>query len=104
MEDDRLPEKIEAVRQLLSERMGGQKVDYIFNPVGDAHRHLFRVGRRPTDHRLWLGREFVDALSVAELPARLKAAGVPALFARTTDHQIVWKDTNSRPTLVDRDD
>ena len=104
MEDDRLPEKIEAVRQLLSERMGGQKVDYILIPSATPTDIFFESaeGRPITDCGLAENSWMLSRLQC--LPARLKAAGVPALFARTTDHQIVWKDTNSRPTLVDRDD
>jgi len=104
MEEERLKEKIEAVRRLLSEAMPGREVDYILNPDGDAHRHLFRVGKRPTDHRLWLGEDLVDDLSVAELPVWLRNRGIPQLFAETTERQIVWKDTLSQPILVDRDD
>jgi hypothetical protein len=103
MEDERQGEKIEAVRQLLAETMGGAVVDYI-EPEGGPEPHLLRVGRRPNDHRLWLGQELVEDLSVTGLVDWLKASGVPALFAETTERQILCRDSLSTPRLIDRDD
>lgn len=105
MEDERLPEKLEVVKQLLSETMGGAGVDYI-GPK-DSHKfdlHLFRVGRRPTDHRLWLGQDLLDDLAVTEVASFLRAHNIPELFAVTTERQIYCEDTLKEPRLIDRDD
>jgi ribosomal protein S18 acetylase RimI-like enzyme len=104
MEDERLAEKIEVVKQLLSETMAGAEVDYI-GPK-DSHKfdlHLFRVGRRPTDHRLWLGQDLLDDLAVKESAAWLETNRVPELFAATTEKQIFCETSLAGPRLIDRD-
>ena len=105
MEDERLAEKIEVVTQLLSATMAGETLDYL-GPE-DTHKdyvHLFRVGRRPTDHRLWLGQDFLDDLAVTEIASWLREHKVPELFAATTKKQIYCEDTLKEPRLIDRDD
>lgn len=105
MEDERLAEKIEVVKQLLSRTMGGSEVDYI-GPRDSLKFgwHLFRVGRCPTDHRLCLGQDLLDDLAVKEIAAWLETNLVPRLFAATTEKQILCESSLAGPRLFDRDD
>jgi ribosomal protein S18 acetylase RimI-like enzyme len=105
MDDERFPEKIEIVKGLLSATMGEATVDYL--PPEDTHKdylHLFRIGRRPTDHRLWLGQELLEDLAVDQVVAWLKGHRVLELFAATTAKQVYCKSTLEEPRLIDRDD
>lgn len=105
MGDERLAEKIVMVKDFLSRAMVGAEVDYI-GPK-DSHKsdlHLFRLGRRPTDHRLWLGQDLLDDLAVEEIPAWLETNLIPELFAGTTEKQILCECSLAGPRLIDRDD
>jgi hypothetical protein len=96
-------QKIEAVKRVLSDAMGGQEIEYL-DPRENHRldRHLFRTGPREAEHRLWLGDEFIDDCALKDVAAELAARLILALFAATADKDILLKSTLARPQYVER--